>query len=243
MELQDNLSTLVDIKLNNAIPELDSKINTLEDKLDEQESRLLFKIQDTYSKINKNYGSRIIALQESLAALEEETEKAFSTLTKGLEDLAHSVSKRFGVVEEDIHEVRGLCEDAMSRLAQVRTENELWHLTLNNSISNINSRLDEITSSHIAELEAAIAELEVELLQAASAKDLEKLDSKVREHLANHEGIGILVDITEKDIKNWRETSHIFLERYGKALYIADDNKLYTGEDLLEAVVLDCGTA
>jgi hypothetical protein len=195
VETQNNLSNSLDKKLNSTIPLLYSRVDNLEVSIEALESRLTNKIRETYSKINKEYGTQITNLQDMLIKLKQETNIALITWEENLEDLAHSVSKRFGIVEEDIYEVRNLYEDAMNKLAQVRSENNLLHLTLNKSIDDINDRISAI------------------------------------------------VNITEADVEAWREFSAVFLESSKKALYVSEDNELCAGIDILEAVVLDCGTA
>lgn len=242
IELQDNLSTLIDTKLNNSIPVLDSRIDTLEADLEAQEASLLLKIQEIYSKINKNYGAQITSLQELLEQLDKETETAIFELSEGLEDLAHSVSKRFDSFKAEVHEVQGLCEDSLSKLAQVRTENELWHLALNNTISNLNNCVEDLNTKYEG-LSQDNAEIKAQLKHMPTNSDLDKVRSRLEEHLLNHEGIGILADITSEDIYKWRTFSSAFSESSKKTLYVSDNDELCAGIDLLESVVLDCGTA
>ena len=242
VEFQDNLSTLLDTKLNNTIPALDARIDALEVGLDEQETRLLSKIQEIYLKIDKNYGAQIANLQELLTQLDKETETSIFEISEGLKDLDHSVSKRFNTFKADIHEVHNICEDALSKLAQVRTENELWHIALNGSIRSINDCMETLNTNHDA-LVQDITEIKAKLELLPTNSELGSLQDRLEEHILNHESIGILTDITAEDIYNWRSFSSAFSESAKKALYVSDTAELCVGIDSLESVVLDCGTA
>ena len=242
IELQDNLTVLMDTKLNNSIPALDARLDALEVDLTEQELRLLSKIQDTYSKIAKNYSTRISDIQKSLEQLEKDTKDAISGVYEGLEDLAHSVSKHFSATKESISGVQRLSEDALAQLTQLRTDNELWHLAINGSINTIEKHLAALDSD-CDKMVRDIIDIQAELKHMPTNSDLNSVLEKLESHLANHESIGLLLDITETDINDWRRASKAFLERFKNLLYVSDNAELCAGVDLVDSVVLDCGTA
>lgn len=186
--IQDNLG-LLDTKFNNVILKLNFEKDTIEGNLDDLEGRLLFKIQDVYSKINEKYSSRITDLQKLSEELETKIEEVFALLPEDLKNFTHSVSCRFNTVEADILKLRELSESAMNKIAQIRSENNAWQLLFRDSIDD--TSIKELFSKHVS---------------------------------------------MEQDIAQLKEKSEKFL-------YTAEDGKLYTGEDLVEAVVLDCGTA
>lgn len=186
--IQDNLG-LLDTKFNNVILKLNFEKDTIEGNLDDLEGRLLFKIQDVYSKINEKYSSRITDLQRLSEELETKIEKVFALLPEDLKNFKHSVSCRFDTVEADILKLRELSESAMNKIAQIRSENNAWQLLFKDSID----------------------------------------DTSIKELFSNHV-------LMEQDFSQLKEKSEKFL-------YTAEDGKLCTGEDLVEAVVLDCGTA
>jgi chromosome segregation ATPase len=242
IELQDNLTVLMDTKLNNSIPALDARLDALEVDLTEQELRLLSKIQDTYSKIAKNYGTRISGIQKSLEQLEKDTKDAISGVYEGLEDLAHSVSKHFSAIKESVSGAQRLSEDTLAQLTQLRTDNERWHLVINGSINTIEKHLAELDSD-CDKTARDIIDIKAELKHMPTNSDLNSVLEKLESHLANHESIGLLLDITETDINDWRRASKAFLERFKNLLYVSDNAELCADVDLVDSVVLDCGTA
>jgi hypothetical protein len=126
----------------------------------------------------------------------------------------------------------------MNKLAEVRSERNYWYLTFNDSIKDIQEELNKLDCNYTI-LEDNITKLEERFEQTVTLSDLSVLEAELKEHLLNHEGLDVLTGITADDIIAWREDS----ERLRKALYITEENNLCTGKDLLEAVVLDCGTA
>ncbi len=238
LAVQDNLKSLLDTKFDNVIPALDSRIDKVESNFNLLEKEVLSKIQETYLKINEKYGSQIIDIQKSLDRVSTDTNQALSGFEKELDSFIHIFSNSFEEVYDRIDEEHSLYEDAMNKLAQVRSENSAWHITLNGSIDNIKDKINDLTASHTSMYEI-ICKLEEGLAQAATLEALADVHKELKNHLDTHEALGLLADISLDDIVSWRKTA--FLAE--KAIYVSDNAELCTGIDSLASVVLDCGTA
>jgi hypothetical protein len=241
VKIYQDLNDLLDARISATIPKLSTQLAKLEDELDEQEAKLLFKIQETYSKIDENYGPRILSMQSTLAEMKGDFEKSFSEFIQKAKEFEHSISKRCQTVETKIETADELYRDAMNALNKVRNENSTWHVALNSSINTINDSLTKISQEQDA-LETDINALTATFMSAHTTvqEKINSVQNELDQHLTAHE---IITDITSDDINTWRKTSEDFVNSSRKALYVSDDNKLCANMELSEAVVLDCGTA